>query len=240
MAGIQLRRSSSPGAVPANLQEGELAINTADGKLYAHVSGQVVVIGSVSFIEDAPADGGQYVRQDNGWQPAAAGGGDWTLLASGNFPTGNAEYVFPVTFTSEYSLYKLMMLNVTCDGSSNTQMELLASSDGATWQTGSFDYKYRFNDTTQSSSSITSNKLALTSNALGKSGAVCAELTVFAPTAIAPTRIGMQVWHEDNSGNPEATLGHGIVRAAAPVLALKMRLTHAPFGSGEIRVYGIR
>ena len=148
MAGIQLRRSASPGAVPANLQEGELAINTADGKLYAHVSGQVVVIGSVSFIEDAPADGGQYVRQDNGWQPAAAGGGDWTLLATGNFPAGNAEYVFPVTFTSEYSLYKVMLLNVACDGSSNTQMELLASSDGSTWQTGSFDYKYRFNDTT--------------------------------------------------------------------------------------------
>ena len=95
---------------------------------------------------------GQYVRQDNGWQPAAAGGGDWTLLATGNFPAGNAEYVFPVTFTSEYSLYKVMLLNVACDGSSNTQMELLASSDGSTWQTGSFDYKYRFNDTTQSSS----------------------------------------------------------------------------------------
>ena len=204
------------------------------------VAGQIVVIGSVSFIEDAPADGGQYVRQGNGWSPAAAGGGDWTLLAAGDFPAGDTEYTFPVSFTSEYSLYKLMLLNVTCDGSSNTQMELLASSDGVTWQTGSFDYKYRFNDTTQSSSSTTSNKLALTSNALGKTGAVCAELTVYAPTAIAPTRIGMQVWHEDNSGHPEATLGHGIVRAAASVQALKMRLTHAPFAGGAIRIYGIR
>jgi len=67
MAGIQIRRNNTPGAVPASLQEGELAINTADGKLYARVGEQVAIIADVSFIHDAPADGRAYARVDGGW-----------------------------------------------------------------------------------------------------------------------------------------------------------------------------
>ena len=67
MAGIQIRRNNTPGTVPANLQEGELAINTADGKLYAKVADQIAVIGAVSFIDDAPADFGFYTRRNHEW-----------------------------------------------------------------------------------------------------------------------------------------------------------------------------
>jgi len=67
MAGIQLRRSTTPGAVPSSLQEGELALNVADGKLYAKVAGQIAVIGDVSLLNDAPVDGRAYARVDGDW-----------------------------------------------------------------------------------------------------------------------------------------------------------------------------
>ena len=69
------KRSGSYNWKPSaeQLVEGELAVNTNDGKLYTLVNGQVAVIGSVTFIEDAPSDGKKYLRQNNRWVEDSSG-----------------------------------------------------------------------------------------------------------------------------------------------------------------------
>jgi hypothetical protein len=52
---IQIKRSSTPGAVPSSLAEGELAINRADGELYyLDASDQIVSLLDIDCGEVTP------------------------------------------------------------------------------------------------------------------------------------------------------------------------------------------
>ena len=99
MAGIQLRRSASPGLYRRISRKGSSPSIRLMASSMPMCRGRWLSLVVCRLLRMRRPMAGQYVRQDNGWQPAAAGGGDWTLLATGNFPAGNAEYVFPVTFT---------------------------------------------------------------------------------------------------------------------------------------------
>lgn len=243
MAGLRLRRSNTPGSVPASLLDGELAINTADGKLYALVAGQVVIIGDMSFIEEAPADGKRYARQDNGWAEVAAsggGGGALTLLASEAIPASVSEYILPITFTADYSLYRIVILNLAPASTSNTHIELYASDDGSNWFTGAYDYGYGLNHIVSTGTYYNAtNKIKFTSNALSKSGVLCTDITVYEPAALNYTRLAAQTIHQDNSGNQKATLVHGVVKKTTGISQLKLVTTHAPFAGGIVKVYGM-
>jgi len=72
---IKLRRSAVPGNVPTveQIDLGEIAINTYDGKLFLKKNDGVETIveigsgGGSGGIEEAPQDGNYYVRQDGTW-----------------------------------------------------------------------------------------------------------------------------------------------------------------------------
>lgn len=55
---IQIKRSATPGAVPASLAVGELALNRADGELYyLDASNQIVSLLDIDCGEIAPPGG---------------------------------------------------------------------------------------------------------------------------------------------------------------------------------------
>jgi hypothetical protein len=65
-ARTQQARSHTPGVVPlpSELEVGQLWINTADRRIYTKTdTGEIIQLG----LEDAPADGKMYVRQDEQW-----------------------------------------------------------------------------------------------------------------------------------------------------------------------------
>jgi len=85
---IKPKKSSVAGEVPlaSDLEVAELAVNTADGKLFVkHTDDSIKEIsggggGGGSGIEEAPEDGTPYVRQDADWVSAPTGGGGVATL----------------------------------------------------------------------------------------------------------------------------------------------------------------
>lgn len=68
---VKMKRSAVPGKVPtpADLQLGEIAINTYDGKVYIKKddgSEEIVEVGRIDW-QDAPSNGQMYARQDGEW-----------------------------------------------------------------------------------------------------------------------------------------------------------------------------
>lgn len=88
---IKLRRSNTPGAVPtiSQLQEGELAVNIYDGKLFfIRNDGTANVIAVANYTEgsagpSAPNDGDRWLNTDTSilftWV-VDTGGGQWVEL----------------------------------------------------------------------------------------------------------------------------------------------------------------
>lgn len=76
------KRSTTAGAVPSagQLSAGELAINTADGKIFAKRDDGAIVV----FPADAPSNGSLYGRKDGAWAIVSAGGGEPTGSAGGD------------------------------------------------------------------------------------------------------------------------------------------------------------
>ena len=81
-ARIKPKKSSTAGEVPqaADLEVAEIAVNTADGKLFVkHTDNSIKEIsgtgGGGGGIEEAPEDGTPYARQDAGWVSVPAGSG---------------------------------------------------------------------------------------------------------------------------------------------------------------------
>ena len=105
---IKLKRSSTASAVPSTLEAGELAFNTADFKLYAKDSSNVI----------------RRVNGDGIELPASASISSGTL--SLNFNNGNYFYVSlnanvtTLSFSNINSVFQSFVLELTADGTART------------------------------------------------------------------------------------------------------------------------
>ena len=85
---IKLRRSNIPGAIPdvSQLQDGELAINTHDGKIYFVKNSQIIAVANYTELSSPPGnpnDGDRWLNTSTSilftWV-VDAGGGQWVEL----------------------------------------------------------------------------------------------------------------------------------------------------------------
>ena len=87
-ASILPKQNNTAGSapLPEQLEVGEIALNTADGKIFTkHTDGTIKEISGAGGVEEAPNDGLPYVRQNEAWAIASSGGG-----SGGDLPLGAA------------------------------------------------------------------------------------------------------------------------------------------------------
>ena len=86
--------TASEEPLAADLEVAELAVNTADGKLFTkHTDGSVVTISGGGGVEEAPQDNSYYVRQNAAWTSLfeAQSALEDRTVDGGNFITGSSD-----------------------------------------------------------------------------------------------------------------------------------------------------
>jgi len=104
MATVRILRSTTPGAVPASLVSGQIAINEADGRLYYRApNGTVVQVGGGSVPD--PYELGTYPLVTISAQPSAAAvnvgeSATFSVTATATLPTATIAYQWQVSTDS--------------------------------------------------------------------------------------------------------------------------------------------